>query len=55
MSNDLHFPGCSGKRAFDSMKAALRRARLMRQKYDEPLVAYRCPHCRKVHIGGRDE
>ena len=47
-----HLRGRTGKRAFGSMVEAERRARLMRRKYKEPLVAYLCRHCRKYHIGG---
>lgn len=52
MTDTPHIPGCTGKRVFASMKAALRRAKLMRRKYHEPLEAYRCPKCHGYHIGG---
>lgn len=52
---ETHVRGCTGKKAFASMAEAKRRAKLMRQKYNEPLVAYRCPHCHMAHIGGADE
>ncbi len=47
--------GCTGKETFISMKRADDHAKWMRRKYDKPLCAYRCPHCRKYHIGGNDE
>lgn len=46
-----HKPGCTGKKPFGTMQAARRRAKIMRRKYDKPLEAYHCRHCRAFHIG----
>lgn len=51
---DTTIHGCSGKKAFATMTSAKKHAKWMRRKYDEPLAAYHCKHCRMFHIGGTE-
>lgn len=42
---------CTGKAAFDSFKAAARIGSKRRKSIQRTRGAYRCPHCRKFHLG----
>lgn len=44
---------CEGKKVYETMRHAKQDARRMRQHLGEVFVPYRCPHCRRIHVGRR--
>lgn len=46
--------GCKGKPPFNSMKRAVKVAKRMRRRRNEPVAPYRCKFCGLVHIGGTE-
>lgn len=42
---------CEGKRTYASHSEAEKRARNIRRTKRIVVVPYKCPHCRKFHIG----
>ena len=41
----------TGKLKYDSPRAAEKRRKTIKVTRDERLSAFRCPHCRKWHLG----
>lgn len=44
-------PSCEGKQKYISLTAAEKGAQRIRRKYHDLVVGYKCPICRRFHIG----
>ena len=53
MSSKRHLrkKSCEGKKRHDTFLDASRAAEVMRDRHCQFLHAYRCPHCKKYHVG----
>ena len=59
MTNEHVLAQCSGKRQFDSYRQVtsqlkLQKVRARKKNYRIRLTPYKCPHCRRWHLGSPD-
>jgi hypothetical protein len=53
--NPAHLHRCQGKRRYSSMHKAEIEADRASDRAGELIIAYRCPDCRKFHVGHADK